>query len=95
MTIEDDTGPERALVTPVPGGAGPGWWPSPWTAAQVAAGKVSRGGLGSDRGLVVWTEGRPDEGGRQVVVAVDAAGHVPPVDRSPVGTGVRSRVHEY
>ena len=95
MTIEDDTGPERALVTPVPGGAGPGWWPSPWTAAQVAAGKVSRGGLGSDRGLVVWTEGRPDEGGRQVVVAVDAAGHVPPVDRSPAGTGVRSRVHEY
>jgi len=74
-----------------------GWWPSPWSAAQVAAGKVSRGCLEADGGIVYWTESRPDEGGRQVVVGIDAAhpGPAGPQEVSPAGVSVRSRVHEY
>ena len=74
-----------------------GWWPSPWSSAQVAAGKVSRGGLQADGARVAWVESRPDEGGRQVVVTVDPrpGGDGAPVVVSPDGTSVRSRVHEY
>jgi dipeptidyl aminopeptidase/acylaminoacyl peptidase len=79
----------------VPGGARAGWWPSPWSAAQVAAGKVSRGGLQVDRGRVYWTESRPDEGGRQVVVEAAPDGDSVRHDVSPPGVSVRSRVHEY
>ncbi len=67
--------------------------PPALTAAAVAAGKVSRGGLHADGDRFLWTEARPAEGGRPVVVA-DAAGG-PPVDVTPAGIGVRSRVHEY
>jgi dipeptidyl aminopeptidase/acylaminoacyl peptidase len=70
----------------------PGWWPSPWTAARVAAGKVSRSGLLTDGGAVYWSESRPGEGGRQAVVR-SADGER--VDVSPDGVSVRSRVHEY
>ena len=65
----------------------------PLSAAAVAAGKVSRSGLHADGTRFRWTEGRPTEGGRQVVVA--DAGDGPPVDVTPAGVGVRSRVHEY
>ncbi len=71
-----------------------GWWPSSWSAAEVAAGKVSRGGLQTDGGSVYWTESRPDEGGRQVVVGRAHRGRRPR-DSSPPGVSVRSRVHEY
>jgi len=76
---------------------GAGWWPSPWSAAQVARGKVSRSGLQADDGVVYWTESRPDEGGRQVVVASGPGdpGAVGPREVSPAGVSVRSRVHEY
>ncbi len=70
-----------------------GWWPSPWSAAEVAAGKVSRSGLTAAGGHVLWTESRPREAGRQVVVGSVAGG--PVVDLSPAGASVRSRVHEY
>ncbi len=70
-----------------------GWWPSLWSAAAVAAGKVSRGSLQAAGGALYWSESRPQEGGRQVVV-----GRVPgrpPTDVSPPGVSVRTRVHEY
>jgi dipeptidyl aminopeptidase/acylaminoacyl peptidase len=70
-----------------------GWWPSPWPASVVAAGKVSRSGLQADGGAVYWLESRPDEGGRQVVVR--AAGDLPPAEVSFPEASVRSRVHEY
>lgn len=71
-----------------------GWWPSPWSASAAAAGKVSRSGLERDEdGAIWWTEGRPEQGGRQVVVRSE--GGRPPVDVSPDGVSVRSRVHEY
>jgi dipeptidyl aminopeptidase/acylaminoacyl peptidase len=77
-------------------GAGPpahGWWPSPWSASSVAAGKVSRSGLWADGRSVYWTESRPETGGRQVVVRSVPDG--PPADVSPAGVSVRTRVHEY
>ena len=100
MTKEDATGVEGPPAQHVSGVDGAGWWPSPWSAAQVAAGKVSRGGLQADGGRVYWTEARPHEGGRQVVVGVDPAGRKSPGgvvrrDESPPGVSVRSRVHEY
>jgi acetyl esterase/lipase len=70
-----------------------GWWPSPLSASSVAAGKVGRSGLGSDADAVYWTESRPDLGGRQVVVRCQRG--VDPVEVSPAGVSVRSRVHEY
>jgi len=81
--------PTVPVVAPVPFG----WWPSPLTAASVAAGRISRSGLHPDDGRFVWCESRPAEGGRQVVVA-DRDGD-PPVERSPAGVSVRTRVHEY
>ncbi len=97
MTTEDATGTGPSPAEPSPGGPGAGWWPSPWSAAQVAVGKVSRGGLQVDRGTVYWTESRPHEGGRQVVVSVDPTDpkRAGPVDVSPAEVSVRSRVHEY
>jgi len=70
-----------------------GWWPSPFDAPTVAAGKVSRSGLLCDRGTLVWTESRPDLGGRQVVVRAAPGGQ--PEVVSPEGVSIRSRVHEY
>ncbi len=71
-----------------------GWWPSPWSAARVAAGRISRSGLATAAaGRVTWCESRPGEDGRQVVVRTGPAGA--PEDVSPEGTSVRSRVHEY
>jgi dipeptidyl aminopeptidase/acylaminoacyl peptidase len=70
-----------------------GWWPSPLSASAVAAGKVSRSGLQADGEWLYWSESRPDEGGRQVVVRCHPDGS--PEDVSPAGVSVRSRVHEY
>ncbi len=70
-----------------------GWWPSRWSAAVTAAGKVSRSGLQADGGAVYWCESRPGDGGSQVVVRSSGGG--PPEDVSPAGVSVRSRVHEY
>ncbi len=71
-----------------------GWWPSRWSPAVVAAGKVSRSGLQADGGDVYWCESRPQDGGRQVVVRWSGDAR-PPEDVSPPGVSVRSRVHEY
>ena len=70
-----------------------GWWPSPWAASTVAAGKVSRSGLQAEGSSVYWSESRPEDGGRQVVVGVTDGGAA--VDVSPAGVSVRTRVHEY
>ena len=74
-----------------------GEWVSPISAADVATGGVSlsfprlvRHGTG--RAEAWWTEGRPSEGGRQVVAHV-ADGTV--VDVLPAPWNARTRVHEY
>jgi acetyl esterase/lipase len=70
-----------------------GRWPSPFSAAGVASAKVSRSGLQADGTSLFWSESRPEDGGRQVVVK-DNDGDAP-VEVSPPALSVRSRVHEY
>ena len=54
-----------------------GWWPSPFAAGQVAAGKVSRSGLQADGASLFWLESRPEDGGRLVMVTDGGAGGAP------------------
>jgi dipeptidyl aminopeptidase/acylaminoacyl peptidase len=70
-----------------------GTWRSPVTAQTVAAGALRLGGLTLEGDLVYWIEGRPEEGGRNVIVKRSADGRI--ADVTPAGTNVRTRVHEY
>jgi len=70
-----------------------GAWPSPITADRAAAGSV---GLRETRAIgdaTAWLERRPREQGRSVVVRSGAGAE--PVDVTPPGVSVRTRVHEY
>jgi hypothetical protein len=69
-----------------------GYWPSPLSAEQAAAGKVSLSEISSDGTSVFWLESRPRDGGRVVLVRADAERAE---DHSPPGVNIRSRVHEY
>jgi hypothetical protein len=70
-----------------------GCWPSPIT-AQMAAGKSLRfGSLLADGGSVYWSESRPEEGGRGVIMAARPDGKVDEI--LPPPWSARSRVHEY
>ena len=78
---------ERRTVAPY------GSWRSPITAAMIVAETVGLGQVSLDGDDTYWTESRPTEGGRSVLVRHTADG-----DRSDVTTApfnVRSRVHEY
>ena len=71
-----------------------GWWPSPWSASVVAAGKVSRSGLQADGDWLYWIREparrrRPPGGG------AGPAGTSLRSTSSPAAVSVRSRVHEY
>jgi len=70
-----------------------GAWPSPITADRAAAASV---GLSETRAIgdaTTWLERRPQEEGRSVVVR--SAPGAEPVDVTPPGVSVRTRVHEY
>jgi dipeptidyl aminopeptidase/acylaminoacyl peptidase len=69
-----------------------GFWSSPITSDSVVAGSLRLGETRLDGGELYWLEGRPNEGGRQVVVQ-QAAGA--PVDRNPAPFNARTRLHEY
>jgi dipeptidyl aminopeptidase/acylaminoacyl peptidase len=84
--------PRGAVTTPV---ALPcGSWPSPLSAERLAGAalRLSSPALGDD-GSVFWLEGRPAEGGRNVLVRRRPDGVV--TDVTPPPFNVRSRVHEY
>ena len=83
-----------------------GLWPSPIAAGDVA--RVARrfGMLQGDGDWVYWTEGRPEENGRQVLLRARPGSRVPeellPAFVTPANTkkqpfvwSARSRVHEY
>ena len=70
-----------------------GSWASPITAELIAAGGVSLDEVRVAGGAVHWIEGRPLEGGRQVVCR--AIPGEPPEDLVPEGFNARTRVHEY
>ncbi len=71
-----------------------GSWRSPLDAASVArAGRrLATPALAGD-GAVWWAEGRPDEGGRVVLMRRPPGGA--PEDVTPEGMNARTRVHEY
>ncbi len=98
------SGPEAALGKPVPGfrpssltadpaGPVPGSWPSPVTATRAAAAGRSLEAVAFAGREVWWSEGRPSEGGRVVVVRRSTSGEVE--DITPPGANARTRVHEY
>ncbi len=69
-----------------------GAWSSSITARSLAEGGLRLSQPRLDRGALFWIEGRPREGGRQVVMRADPTG---PVCITPEGINVRSRVYEY
>ena len=70
-----------------------GTWPSPISAADIAAAGVRLSQPRIAAGYVYWLEGRPAENGRNVLVRrrPDAEAE----DLTPAAFSVRSRVHEY
>jgi dipeptidyl aminopeptidase/acylaminoacyl peptidase len=78
-----------ATVQSVPYGS----WKSPITSDLVVTQSLSLGEIRVDGAHVYWTEMRPAEGGRTVIVRRSADGQR--ADVTPVGFNVRTRVHEY
>jgi dipeptidyl aminopeptidase/acylaminoacyl peptidase len=80
-------GSPRRVVRP------PGSWSSPLSAERVSAAGLRLSQPRWSAGELCWLEGRPLEGGRQVVMA--ARDGDAPRELSPPGVSVRTRVHEY
>ena len=70
-----------------------GTWPSPITPDAIVAETIRLASVSLDAGRIGWLEGRPGEGGRNVLVRTGAAGQTE--DITPAPFNVRSRVHEY
>ncbi|MEO8836791.1 MAG: S9 family peptidase, partial [Caldimonas sp.] len=70
-----------------------GSWPSPLGAELLAAATLRFGQTAIAGESVFWSESRPAEGGRTVVVACDGTGRS--IDRNAAPFDVRTRVHEY
>jgi dipeptidyl aminopeptidase/acylaminoacyl peptidase len=93
-------GPGETGERPVGGGAPAdrpavpyGSWPSPFPIDLLTKGSVTFGEIGAGGGRRWWIEGRPEEGGRQVLIRREADGTE--VRLTPEGFNARSRVHEY
>src|SRR5438132_2598665 len=93
LALERSQMPDTDLQPAGPVVAPYGTWTSPLTARAVAAGALRLGSIAIDGDDIYWIEGRPDEGGRHVVVKRSADGRV--ADATPERTNVRTRVHEY
>jgi dipeptidyl aminopeptidase/acylaminoacyl peptidase len=76
-----------------PGVAPYGSWKSPITSDLIVAAAVKLGQISLDGEEVFWTEMRPAEGGRYVVVRRSPDGRTADVTPSPFNA--RTRVHEY
>lgn len=70
-----------------------GCWPSPISAELVAGKSLRFGSLQADGDAVYWSESRPDEGGRGVIMRAEQGGAVS--DALPPPWSTRSKVHEY
>jgi dipeptidyl aminopeptidase/acylaminoacyl peptidase len=70
-----------------------GSWLSPITSELIVAESIGLAGIFLDGTDIYWLEGRPREQGRTVLVQ-DRPGSTP-LDVTPEGYNVRSRVHEY
>jgi dipeptidyl aminopeptidase/acylaminoacyl peptidase len=71
-----------------------GSWKSPITTDLIVAETIWLGGpIALDRGEIYWTELRPSEAGRCVIVKCDLNNQI--MDVTPKPFNVRTRVHEY
>jgi len=70
-----------------------GCWPSAVSAELVAGKSLRFGALQADNGSLYWSESRPDEGGRGVIMRAALDGTVS--DILPAPWSARSKVHEY
>jgi dipeptidyl aminopeptidase/acylaminoacyl peptidase len=71
-----------------------GSWKSPITSDLIVAGSLRLGEIRLDGETIYWSEGRPIEGGRNVVVQRSPNGQT--IDVTPAAPfNVRTRVHEY
>jgi len=70
-----------------------GTWSSPVSAQLLVTDAVSLSAPSADGDAIYWVEGRPSEGGRNVLVRRSAAGVVE--DVVPEGFAVRTLAHEY
>lgn len=70
-----------------------GAWKSPITSTLVVAGALRLGTPKFDGDTLYWLEGRPTEGGRNVIVRRTPAGDIQ--DVLPAPFNARTRVHEY
>ena len=68
--LTGDSGQGRRMFTTAPYGE---WW-SPITTRLLVADSVRLGGVALDGECVYWLEGRPSEGGRNVLVCRDGEG---------------------
>jgi dipeptidyl aminopeptidase/acylaminoacyl peptidase len=78
-----------STLTPAPFGS----WPSPVTADLIAGATIRLGQVALRGGDVLWSEGRPQEQGRNVLVQRSADGTLR--DLNPAPFNVRTRAHEY
>ena len=73
-----------------------GSWTSPITSSLLTASSLRLGAARAESGYVVWNEGRPQEGGRQVLVRGNlATGAIDDVTPPGDEWNARTTVHEY
>ena len=77
----------HAMVAPY------GTWKSPITAETLLEKSIRLGGLKIEDDYLYWSEGRPNEGGRNVIVRKKPNGEIEEINPAPMNA--RSRVHEY
>ena len=82
-----------ALMSAPPGECSCGSWPTPITSEVVVQEAVRLGGATVDGEDVVWSEGRPDEGGRTTLVRLSPDGRRE--ELLAPGENARTAVHEY
>ncbi|HVB15639.1 MAG TPA: S9 family peptidase [Stellaceae bacterium] len=70
-----------------------GAWQSPITSDLIVGEAIGLGDIIVDGGDIYWIEGRPSEGGRNVLVRRAASGRIE--DVTPAPFSARTRVHEY
>ena len=70
-----------------------GSWKSPITGDLIVSDSIRLGSIVLDGDDIYWSEGRPSEGGRNVIVRRNADGTI--IDMTPALVQCRTRVHEY
>src|SRR5256885_15871879 len=78
---------------PTPRVAPYGSWKSPITSDLIVAATIGLGSIILDEPDIYWTELRPSEGGRNVIVRRTPDGRIS--DALPAPFNARTRVHEY